>query len=341
MQQREMMANMHRNGYSVDAITQAVAPLISRRTVYRIIKKVQEGVPLQAGVSTGRKRSIRTGKLVEAVRSRIRRKSRRNLSKMSTEMKTSRRTLSRILHEDLHLLSYKTPERDALTMRQMTARVGKAKKLKSLVGSRNLKKIIFTDEKIFTLQETGSHPQVKFYSKQGQRLQQASKNHRSKYLHSPGVMVWGGVAKFGRSPLIFVDPGAKVNAIYYQTVILEKLKQWCISSHHSMDNITLQQDWAPAHRAKSTKAWLRANKMDFLDEHVYPAASPDLNPMDYSIWGWMQQKLRETNLSSVDDLKAKLVEIWDSLDQSSIDLAIDQLPDRLDRLLYVNGARFE
>ncbi|CAF4636573.1 unnamed protein product, partial [Rotaria magnacalcarata] len=40
----------------------------------------------------------------------------------------------------------------------------------------------------------------------------------------------------------------------------------------------------PAHKAKSTQQWLVDNCPDFIRSEERPASSPDLNPLDYSIW---------------------------------------------------------
>jgi inhibitor of nuclear factor kappa-B kinase subunit alpha len=201
--------------------------------------------------------------------------------------------------------------------------------------------VLFTDEKIFTLDETGKHPQVKFYAKKGQQHKNIPISSRPPASHSPGVMVWGGISQRGRTPLIFVEPGVKINALYYQNSILTKMKEWCMNSVGGTSKITLQQDWALAHRAKSSKTWLRSNNIAFWDENVYPAASPDLNPMDFSVWGWMLQHLRDTSIPSVDLLKVRLLEIWENLNQNSIDQAIDQVPVRLESLMSAEGGRFE
>jgi inhibitor of nuclear factor kappa-B kinase subunit alpha len=256
-------------------------------------------------------------------------------------MQMSRRTISRIVHDDLHLSGYKVRPYEALSQKQMEARVKKAKKLKLLVGKRNLGKVIFTDEKIFTLDESGKHPQVKIHIRRGSRKTNMAQHGRFIHPHSPGIMVWGGVSKKGRSPLIFVEPGVKINARYYQDSILTPFHAWCNFTFGGTDDIKLQQDWAPAHRAKSTKEWLRTRNVHFWDEDVYPAASPDLNPMDFAIWGWMLDRLRNQHIDSLEHLKRKILEIWDNLEQNSIDKSIDQLPNRLELLLHANGSRFE
>ena len=48
-----------------------------------------------------------------------------------------------------------------------------------------------------------------------------------------------------------------------------------------------QQDGAPAHTARSAQEWLRANCPDFVAKDQWPPNSPDLNPLDYHVWGAM------------------------------------------------------
>uniref|UniRef100_A0A2Q4TB48 HTH luxR-type domain-containing protein n=1 Tax=Caenorhabditis japonica TaxID=281687 RepID=A0A2Q4TB48_CAEJA len=55
--------------------------------------------------------------------------------------------------------------------------------------------------------------------------------------------------------------------------------------HFAGGPFILQQDWAPSHGSRSTLAVLEAHFPGFLDKNLWPASSPDLNPMDFSVWG--------------------------------------------------------
>jgi hypothetical protein len=46
-----------------------------------------------------------------------------------------------------------------------------------------------------------------------------------------------------------------------------------------------QQDEAPAHTSNVSQEWCRTNLHDFMHKLEWPPSSPDLNPMDFSIWG--------------------------------------------------------
>ena len=52
--------------------------------------------------------------------------------------------------------------------------------------------------------------------------------------------------------------------------------------------------------------------------------SPDLNPVDYRIWGLMQQRLYKTPVRDTIDLKKRLVGTWASILQCVVDEAVDQ-----------------
>jgi len=52
-----------------------------------------------------------------------------------------------------------------------------------------------------------------------------------------------------------------------------------------------QQGNAPAHRARDTVELLRRETPSFIRPDLWPANSPDLNPVDYSTWGCVQQRV--------------------------------------------------
>jgi len=55
---------------------------------------------------------------------------------------------------------------------------------------------------------------------------------------------------------------------------------------------TLQQDDAPAHRARKTVQLLRKQMPDFMGpEMIWPLNSPDLNPVYYGMWGLLQGRV--------------------------------------------------
>jgi len=52
---------------------------------------------------------------------------------------------------------------------------------------------------------------------------------------------------------------------------------------------TLQQDGAPSYTAKNTVNYLKRENVSFIE--MWPPNSPDLNPVDYAVWGALQRQV--------------------------------------------------
>jgi len=62
----------------------------------------------------------------------------------------------------------------------------------------------------------------------------------------------------------------------------------------------------------------------FLSPDLWPPNNPDLNPVDYKIWGVMQDRVYQKKVKDVNELRELLVEVWAGLQQNVTDDAIDQ-----------------
>ena len=158
---------------------------------------------------------------------------------------------------------------------------------------------------------------------------------------SQHVMVSAGVCFGGKGRLHFVPDQTKINAGYYNEELLPLLLEDC--NNLLQDNFVFQQDGAPAHTARQTQMWLAANCPDFIRKDEWPPNSPDLNPMDFCVWGMMlaaYQKHRPKPTTKA-ELKVVLQEIWDSLSQNSIDRAILGVRKRLRACVEADGGHFE
>jgi hypothetical protein len=159
-------------------------------------------------------------------------------------------------------------------------------------------------------------------------------------------MVSAGVSFRGKTRIHFVEPGVKVNADYYSNVLLRQgLIPDCL--HLFPDrNFIFQQDSAPSHTARLTVNFLQEQNITFWGKEIWPAKSPDLNPMDYRVWALLEQKVYERvkQYPSIDSLKEGVVAAWNSLDQQTIRKCIsgDQgFRKRLEAVVEQNGGHVE
>ena len=82
----------------------------------------------------------------------------------------------------------------------------------------------------------------------------------------------------------------KVNGDYYQNTVLLNMFLLDIRSVFG-DYYVFQQDGVPAHRARDIVTMPQRETPEFIPPEMWPPNSPDLNPVDYSIWGMLQEKV--------------------------------------------------
>ena len=63
---------------------------------------------------------------------------------------------------------------------------------------------------------------------------------------------------------------------------------------------------------------------DFINPTLWPPNSPDLNPVDYKIWGCMREMVDKTKVHDVEDLRKQIVQAWNDLDQRIIDSVVHE-----------------
>lgn len=111
-----------------------------------------------------------------------------------------------------------------------------------------------------------------------------------------------------------MDSGVKINAQNYLDDILKKEVLPWAQRHFGQANWTYQQDSAPAHKANVVQAWCKGNFPDFISSAEWPPNSPDLNPLDYSVWGIMKAKVGAARHPNLTSLRKALEKEWDDLD---------------------------
>ena len=78
------------------------------------------------------------------------------------------------------------------------------------------------------------------------------------------------------------------------------------------------QDSAPLQRAKATQNFLRDNTPDFISSQEWTPHSPDLNPLDYSVWDILQKLVYEGRRAKLKDLQNVIRDKWHDSQKSYI-----------------------
>jgi len=131
----------------------------------------------------------------------------------------------------------------------------------------------------------------------------------------------------------------KINRQYYSNVLQQKLLPPI--RRVSRNTLTFQQDSAAVHRAWDTIELLRSSTPDFIAPDMWPPNSADLNPVDYAIWSIMQQRVYQTRVHDIDELRQRLITVWCGLEQRAVDDVIDQWQRHLLVCVDAKGGRFQ
>jgi len=78
--------------------------------------------------------------------------------------------------------------------------------------------------------------------------------------------------------------------------------------------------------------------INFIEPHMWPPNSPDINPVDYAIWGVLQQRVyHQRQFKTVEELKRAIVTEWQKLSQRFNDNSINEWRRRLEAVIKNGG----
>lgn len=216
---------------------------------------------------------------------------------ISAECQISSSLTRNILKEDLALKPYKIPEYQKLQPADYQKRVKLAEWFLKL-PQKTLEYFIASDEAYFYLTESSN--------KQNNRIWAAERPSEGieRPLQDEKILVFCAIS------------AVKIYGPYFfstsvdQHNYLEMLEKWFWPKHLrtlEYKKYYFQQDGAPPHTANIVQKWL-ASKFGkkFLDKKMWPPRSPDLNPCDFFLWGYLKGKVYNPLPKTIDDLKANI-----------------------------------
>ena len=109
---------------------------------------------------------------------------------------------------------------------------------------------------------------------------------------------------------------------------------------HFGDNTlwTFQQDGAASHTANVAQNFCGEHILRFWSKEMWPPCSPDLNPIDFSVWSILEAKVFGKIHHSVDNLKQSLLRAWQEIPQEQLRASAEDVRRRLQAVIKSNGA---
>ena len=249
--------------------------------------------------------------------------------------------VARVMKEDLKLKHFRRVKGQRLGAAQKRKRAERAKAILDSVnkGKLAIEDIIFSDEKIFCLRDKSSPQNDGLWMSAGTRKKDIPPELLVKEVetYSKGTMV--GLAagiRFKGSP-VFVAQGATINTNVYIDILEKNYFPEIMAAKGA--KWVFQQDGASSHTSKDTMEFLKQNAPGIIE--FWPPRSPDLNPLDYSIWSILAEDVRAQEPWNDAELKAAVVRARNNLSQDVIDKAVSQFRRTLELCAQQLGGHFE
>lgn len=317
------------------------------RSVERICQQVDcNGTFAERKAGSGKPRTARSEENIAAVTDLICSQENKAGTHLSTRaaaaaVGVSRMSVWRIAKKDLGMTSFKRIRVQVLNAATRMKRLARCKQLLRRLTVSRLKNTLFTDEKMFFIDPPVNSRNDCVWSAGRKRDVVAERLLRQRAKFSARVMVSAGVCFNGKSCLHFVPKTVKVNADFYQKQLLSAL---LLDGRRLMQgDFVFQQDGAPAHTAANVQAYLKQHCPDFIEKEQWPPNSPDINPLDFYVWGAMLHRYEQLSPRprDIEQLKVALQRIWDDLPLKEIQAAVLSVRKRLSACIKAEGGHFE
>ena len=233
-----------------------------------------------------------------------------SIRKASVDVEISYSLCRDIILKDLQLKPYKYQSAHQLLPLDYEKRVIFAQWWLDLAKDSH-KRLIATDEAYFYLTES--------INKQNNRmwLNERPEDWIEKPLHDAKVLVWCAIScRKIYGPYFFEET---VN----QHTYLDMLKNFFWPKHYRVEShkkYYFQQDGATPHTANMVQEWLQSKFGEkFMTKKQWPPRSPDLNPCDYFLWGYLKSKVYKPLPKTLDDLKENITREIQKINTSALE----------------------
>ena len=96
-----------------------------------------------------------------------------------------------------------------------------------------------------------------------------------------------------------------------------------------------QLDGAPAHNANRTQDWCRANLPHFWEKELWPPSSPDVNPLDFFVWGVAERDTKRSPTNTKESLIRSIKNVFINFHREDVVHACSQRQFYLINILFI------
>ena len=193
------------------------------------------------------------------------------------------------------------------------------------------KRVLWSDET--KINRIGSDGRVYTWKKKGEPLSDRTTTPTVKHGGGNNLMVWGCMGWNGVGRL------TEVQGIMDAKQYCEILEDGLVDSFEELDieegERIFQQDNDPKHTSKLATEWFEDNNIHLL---VWPAQSPDLNPIEH-LWVHLKNRMKKypNPPKGVHELWERVAEEWNKITAETCQNLIESMPRRIEAVIKAKG----
>lgn len=208
-----------------------------------------------------------------------------------------------------------------------------------------IQNIIFSDESTFTLTGEVNRQNCRYWAKENPHWM---REHHTQYPQK--VNVWAGIVRNRIIGPYFIE--GDLNGAKY----LDFLRGYLVPTLRNLfpsrrnpggfdESLWFQQDGAPPHYAVDVRMYVDEifpNRwIGRRGPTEWPARSPDLNPLDYFLWGHLKNVIYKTKPANIEDVQVKIQTEINNITQETIHKVQQEFVHRLGYCQIQQGLQFD
>lgn len=321
-------------------------PIPCAKTFSNIHRRLQETGTFSKSVDIpGKPRAVRTPELEEAVLNEVSIHPETSTRKMSDMFNVSHQTVLRIL-KDQQLYPYHIQRVQALLPADFPKRLNFCEWLLQKITENNqfLNFILFTDEANFSRNSIQNFHNNHLWAQENPHA--ITEVHHQ---HQFSLNVWAGIIGDFLIGPFFLPP--RLDGNIYRYFIEHELPALLEDIPIIMRNqLWFMHDGAPAHFSRTAREYLdrvyegRWIGRGAVEPHQsWPPRSPELNPLDYFLWGHLKTLVYSTPIQDIDHLRNRIIDSCDLIRRTPglFGRVRESMVRRLEGCIMANGGHFQ
>ncbi|MCP4489021.1 MAG: transposase, partial [Gammaproteobacteria bacterium] len=309
----------------------------NRTTVSRTVRRFEETGSVINPPQRQMPKPVRTGSTEQRVLDAVRKSPKKSTRRLSAQIGISKDSVHRILR-NAHLKPYRPRLLQGLNEDDPDRRIEFCEWFiqQAEADTNFVDRVIWTDEATFKLNGHINRHNCVYWSDENPH------EVLEKDLNSPGVMVWAGTSSSGIIGPFFFQ--GTVSGDSYLKLITEEV--WPeIADWPDLDAVLWQQDGAPPHYSLTVREYLdetfpnrwigRRGPID------WPPRSPDLTPLDFSVWGIVKEIAYAEKSNNLEEMKEAIQNAFAYFDGDLCAKICHSVVARCEKCITADGGHFE